>query len=98
MSSWADHYIEKLANGETVQFQPSGHSMEPIVKHRELCTVEPVELEDVREGDVVLCKVAGRVYFHLVKAVGDGRIQIGNNKGHVNGWTRQVYGRRVSDG
>ena len=90
---WADRYIEKLGAGEDVEFQPSGHSMEPIVKHRQVCEVEPVEIEDLRIGDVVLCRVAGRVYFHLVKAVGQGRVQIGNNKGHVNGWTHTVYGR-----
>lgn len=93
--SWADSYIEKLVNGSSVQFKPSGHSMEPIVKHRQLCTVDPVDLQDVEVGDVVLCKVSGRVYFHLVKAVNDGRVQIGNNKGFVNGWTRTVYGRMI---
>jgi hypothetical protein len=45
----------------------------------------------------VLCKVNGRQYLHLVKAVQGGRFQIGNNRGHVNGWVSAscIYGRCV---
>ena len=46
-------------------------------------------------GDAVLCKVSGNQYLHLVLAVGsDGRYQIGNNKGGINGWCTadSVYG------
>jgi hypothetical protein len=33
-----------------------------------------------------------------VKAVQDGRFQIGNNRGHINGWigASGIYGRLVS--
>lgn len=66
----------------------------------DLVTVEPVtELTELKAGDIVLCKVSGNEYLHLIKAVGaDGRFQIGNNKGGVNGWTSRssVYGRLVS--
>jgi hypothetical protein len=50
------------------------------------------------QGDVVLCKVYGREFLHLVKAVQDGRFQIGNNKGHVNGWVgaNGIYGKLVA--
>jgi hypothetical protein len=51
-------------------------------------------------GDIVLCKVKGAQYLHLVKAVraadgGDARYQIGNNRGGINGWIgrAQIYGR-----
>ncbi len=48
-------------------------------------TVEPAI--EIAVGSVVLCKVNGSQYLHLVSAVGqDGRYQISNNKGHVNGW------------
>ena len=36
-------------------------------------------------GDVVLCKVNGRHYLHLVKAIQGKRFQIGNNRGRING-------------
>lgn len=92
---WATGHIAKLQTGETVSFRPRGNSMVPRIKSGELCTVEPVTIEELAVGDVVLCKVQGAEYLHLVKALQDGRVLIGNNKGHINGWTRVVYGRLV---
>lgn len=91
---WASTHIERLIKGETVQFRPSGFSMEGIIGNKQLVTVVPVSLADVKEGDVVLCRVAGTEYLHLVKAKdSQGRVQIGNNKGGINGWTKAVYGK-----
>ncbi len=48
------------------------------------------EHKPIKEGDVVLCKVNGKQWLHLVSAIGsDGRFQISNNKGHINGWCTQ---------
>jgi len=93
---WADRDIEKLKRGEAVQFRPHGHSMEPIVGSGQLVTVEPVAPGKVAVGDVVLCKVNGKSYLHMVKAIQGERFQIGNNKGGINGWTRRVYGKMIS--
>jgi len=41
---------------------------------------------DARGGDIVLCRLRGAEYLHLVRAVQGGRFQIGNNRGHINGW------------
>jgi hypothetical protein len=43
---------------------------------------------------VVLVRVHGHVYLHLIKAVGGGRFLIGNNRGGVNGWVgpSAIYG------
>jgi hypothetical protein len=94
MRGWANAYIEKLQQGETVKFRPRGNSMAPKIKSGQLVTVEPVK--GVREGDVVLCQVKGKQWLHLVTAImfGQDRIQISNNKGHVNGWTTRdkIYG------
>jgi hypothetical protein len=38
----------------------------------------------------VLCKVRGAEYLHLVKAIQGSRFQIGNNRGHVNGWWERM--------
>lgn len=63
----------------------------------DLCTIEPIDASEVRIGDVVLCRVKGAEYLHLVKAVGPaGQVLIGNNRGKTNGWTRAIYGRLVS--
>ncbi len=92
--SWADSYIAALQTGETVQFRPRGNSMQGKIESSQLVTLVPA-LHPVSVGSIVLCKVSGSQYLHLVLAAGsDGRYQIGNNKGHVNGWctAASVYG------
>ena len=57
-----------------------------------LVTVEPIEdKRTLRVGNIVLCRVRGREYLHLIKAILDhakknSRYQIGNNRGGTNGW------------
>ena len=93
---WAMGHIEKLREGETVKFRPRGNSMSGKIESGELCTVVPVDPETLRVGDIVLCKVNGREYLHLVKAIQGERFQIGNNRGHINGWVgaSAIFGRR----
>ena len=83
---WASAYIEKLRGGEPVSFRPRGHSMSGKIDSGQLCTVEPVDPSTLRVGDIILCKVNGREYLHLVKAIQGERFQIGNNRGRINGW------------
>jgi hypothetical protein len=92
---WASHHIAKLQMGEVVQFRPRGHSMQGRIESGQLCTVEPVDSATLRVGDIVLCKVNGRQYIHLIKAIQRGRVQIGNNRGGINGWVSAgaIYGR-----
>jgi len=85
---------DKLSGGETVQIKLSGNSMTPRIKSRQLVIIEPCKIADVKQDDVVFCKVKGNYYLHLVKKVGDdGRILIGNNHGRINGWTKLVFGK-----
>jgi hypothetical protein len=90
----ATPYIAKLQKGETVQFRPRGHSMQSKIASGQLCTVVSVDFAKLAVGDIVLCKVNGRRYLHLVKAIQGGRFQIGNNRGRVNGWVSAggIYG------
>src|ERR1700758_5399472 len=83
---WAASHIAKLREGETVSFRPRGHSMAGKVESGQLCTVEPVDPATLRVGDIVLCKVNGREYLYLGKAIQGQRFQIGNNRGRINGW------------
>lgn len=84
--AWCSHAIEKLAQGDTVTIYPRGHSMQPLVCDKDEVVLAPIT-EPPEKGAVVLCKVRGKYYLHLVKAVSsDGRFQIGNNRGHINGW------------
>lgn len=92
--AWADRYIEKLNDGQTVTFRPRGNSMSGRIEDGELVTVEPIGDRVVKIDDVVLCKVNGSQYLHLVKSVQGDRYQIGNNKGKINGWItkRGIFG------
>lgn len=95
---WASDYISDLRRGEVVDFRPVGRSMEPRIFSGELCTVAPVDARhDVGEGDVVLCKVAGREFLHRVWTVKDGQFLIGNNRGRSNGWIGPdaIFGKLV---
>ena len=96
---WASHHIEALKSGETVTFRPRGHSMTGRVNDGDLCTVRPLVENDVlKAGDVVLCRVRGAQYLHLVKAVHNGQYQIGNNRGGINGWVSKpaIFGVLIS--
>lgn len=99
---WADSYVERLKQGETVSFRPTGKSMEPLIASGELVTVVPTgTLHDgsFKTGDIVLCLVNGKQYLHLIKAertildktkgwayFNKPQYLIGNNKGSINGW------------
>jgi hypothetical protein len=92
--SWANHYIEKLKAGETVQFRPRGNSMKGKIESGQLVTVAPIGDRGLEKGDIVLCKVNGSQYLHLIKAIQGDRYQIGNNIGRINGWIGigSIYG------
>lgn len=97
--SWATAHIERLQRGETVQFRPRGQSMVGKIASGQLCTVEPIrDHTTLAVGEIVLCKVSGNEYLHLIKAIQGARFQIGNNRGYINGWIgpAAVYGRCVS--
>jgi hypothetical protein len=99
---WAANYIKALKNGELVKFRPRGSSMVGKIESGQLCTIEPIAPgDDICVGDIVLCKVMGREYLHLINAVRPDRFQIANAKGHINGWTNRtnIFGKctRIED-
>jgi Peptidase S24-like len=88
-------HVQALKEGKTVKFRPHGNSMRPIIESGQLVTVEPLNDRVPEVGDAVLCKVNGRQMLHKVTAIGsDGRYQISNNHGHINGWCTlaNIYG------
>jgi hypothetical protein len=69
------------------------------IESGQLCTVVPVDdPKALQVGDIVLCKVNGNEYLHLIKAIQGPRFQIGNNRGRINGWVGHsaIYGKCVS--
>jgi Peptidase S24-like len=95
----AGHITDRLAAGKTVRFRPHGDSMSETIRPGELCTLEPIGERVIREGDVVLCEVGGRVVLHRVVQVKDGLYQIGSDH-HINGWVKRdaIHGRLVGIG
>ncbi|MBI4851542.1 MAG: S24 family peptidase [Acidobacteria bacterium] len=95
--SWAKFAIEALKEGKTVEIKPRGHSMKGKVNDGDKVTVEPCEVEKLEVGDIVLVRVKGQDYLHLIKAKNQGRFLIGNNRGGINGWVGHncVYGKAI---
>jgi len=91
-----NYKLERLQNGETFITSEKGNSMMPLIASGQEHKLAPARWEDVEVGDIVYCKCNGNFYTHLVKAKNDKHgVQIGNNKGRINGWTRQVYGKVI---
>jgi len=96
MSRWASRAIEDLAEGVQATVIPHGGSMRGKVESGARVLLEPCDAEQTEVRDIVLCRVKGNIYLHLVKAKQpDGRVLIGNNRGGTNGWTKAVYGRAI---
>jgi phage repressor protein C with HTH and peptisase S24 domain len=95
MTKWYTEAVQRLQEGKSVTVRPYGHSMEPLVRSGEVVTLEPCTSHTVKTGDIVLCKVHGKHYLHLVKATAFGTALIANNKGNINGWTQTIYGKKI---
>jgi len=95
--SWATRAIEELGAGKEAVIYPKGNSMQGKVESGDRVTLQPANPEALKVGDVVLVRVNGRDYLHLIKAKDGPRFQIGNNKGHINGWVgpKAIHGLAV---
>ncbi|MBE7485173.1 MAG: S24/S26 family peptidase [Polyangiaceae bacterium] len=83
---WASGYIARLRAGETLSFCPRGGSMRGLIESGQRVTVAPLGDRALTSGDIVLCRVRGQEYLHLIHAVQGERYLIGNNRGGLNGW------------
>lgn len=80
--------ITRLLNGESFITKEPGNSMLPLYKSNEEHLLTPITWEQCKVGDVVFCKVKGSCLTHKVYAIDSKKgCLIGNNKGHMNGWT-----------
>jgi SOS-response transcriptional repressor LexA len=96
--SWAAFAKEALRRGETVKVKPRGHSMRGKVNDGDIVTLEPSDPRALKVGDIVLVRVHGTDYLHLIKAIDGERFLIGNNRGGTNGWVghNAVYGKATT--
>lgn len=87
--------VEKLEQGETIISREPGNSMTPILQSREPVILKPVsDWIGFKKGDIAYVKIHGNYYTHLVHGVdAEKGLLIGNNHGHVQGWTKKVYAK-----
>lgn len=88
-----DVYALLLKEGKEVDFRPHGNSMSGLIENGDLVHIVPYTNQVLKLGDIVLCHVV-HVYLHKITKIEGRRIQIGNNKGRINGWTNLdlIYG------
>lgn len=93
--SWADWAKKQLSQDKIAIINPRGNSMKGKIESGDTVTVEPCDTGSLKIGDIVLVKVKGKDYIHLIKAVDKNRFLIGNNKGRINGWvgSNSIYGK-----
>jgi SOS-response transcriptional repressor LexA len=91
---WATQARAALRRGETVHLRPRGHSMTGKINSGDRVTVAPCGPATLCVGDVVLVRMHGTEYLHLIKAIQGERFLIGNNRGGINGWVGKnaIYG------
>lgn len=87
--------VQEIQKGP-VTLKVTGNSMTPKIHNGDTITIYPITFPPSK-GDIVLCKVNGNYYIHLVTAVKGQSFQISNNHGHVNGWThlKNIFGRLI---
>jgi hypothetical protein len=96
---WAEEAVQSLQAGKTVNIRPIGLSMQGKVSDGDLVTLAPCLPQDLVTGDIVLARIKGRRYFHLVlhliiERKAD-KFLIGNNHGRVDEWVsgENIYGK-----
>lgn len=85
---------QRLEAGETFITSEKGNSMLPLIKSGQHFELVPYTVEACEVGDIVHCKVKRHYYTHCVTAIDEKLgVQISNNHGFTNGWTKKVYGK-----
>src|SRR5689334_10553461 len=96
---WAEEALASLQSGHSVQVKPIGHSMQGKIGSGDLVTLEPCTLSDIEVGDIVLARIEGRRYSHLVLHLvidcQSDAFLIGNNHGRHDGWiaAENIFGK-----
>jgi hypothetical protein len=64
--------LDALARGISVTFRAAGDSMWPAIHDGDLINVVPASAEDLRIGDVLLCRSGTRLLAHRLVAITEG--------------------------
>jgi DNA-binding MarR family transcriptional regulator len=100
MAKHKDLLLEALTEGRPFTWTlPQGGdfaSMRAVLKHGQTLTMSPiVDLQDVREGDIVCVKWHKGYIIHLVQEIQGNQFLIVNSVGKINGWVegKDIFGR-----
>lgn len=95
---WRTEAVAALQAGQTVQVRPRGHSMTGRISDGELITLTPCQAADLSVSDIVLVRIQGKRFSHIVLhsilAIEGSQFLIGSHQGRVDGWVEQgsIYG------
>lgn len=92
-----DKAVKELEKGHTIARFEYGNSMFPILHSGEYCIVKPItDINKVKVGDTVLCKVNGYLMTHMVIMKSNTSIKpyflIGSTHLDIYGWTDEIFG------
>jgi hypothetical protein len=78
----------KVKHGMVARFRAFGSSMEPVIPSGSTVTIEPVDVDKVELGDIVVAEVGDSTMLHLVKAIDvDRRLVEISGTSATSGWT-----------
>ncbi len=96
--------MERLQNSLSAEVRPRGHSMKGLIDDGDLVTLEPLLSHELAPGDIVLVRVPGKRFSHIVLhkivSVEEGIFLIGSHQGRIDGWVERadIYGFATSHG
>ncbi len=96
--NWQEEAMAALQKGLPVQIRPRGHSMTGRINDGNLVTLEPCAAEALTAGTIVLVRIQGKRFSHIVLhsilSVEGDRFLIGSHQGRVDGWVDRgdIYG------
>src|SRR5690242_15867410 len=61
--------LSRVKRGLAGHYRAFGHSMEPVIPSGSRITIEPLDVEKIEVGDIVLVKVGDATMLHLVKTI-----------------------------
>lgn len=102
MQHWFDGAIEKLQEGQGGKVWPKGNSMRGHIREGDAVLVEPCATEALSIDDIVLVKIQGRRYFHIVLhsilECNENQFLIGTPCGRIDGWVNSdaIFGKVVA--
>jgi hypothetical protein len=87
----------KVRLGMVGRWRVFGHSMEPVISSGSRVTIEPVDVDRIELGDIVVAEVHESAMLHLVKTIDapGGRVEISGTSGPPNGWTTLDHVRAI---